>query len=145
MSFAGAYEALSKLRIEGISTHYDISDLPNVIPPGNLPARVLEIDYTYADAVRPLGFSLRSARASYFVLLTLCLRNIPVSGAGNRVADIPLWFDRYIESFNGNWLLDGHLTEPIRTVVMRSGVVGWAGMTYVGCVFRLSLSVRYDF
>lgn len=142
MSFVTAFERLSALRIEGIRSYYDISALPGVLLEADLPARLLEVDYIYDNAIVPLGFDFEEARFSAFVQMKLLVRFQPSSFDPARVADIPLWYDRYIRSFAGDWTLGGALLSPVATDVMRAGLVDWLGMSYLGCVFRIRLVIR---
>lgn len=145
MSFALAFDRLAAKRIEGVAEHYDLRFLPDLLDPGALPARILELDFTYSDAVHPLGFGFEQARLRAFVLYTLCVRFLSPANDPDRMADMPLWYDRFISSFRGDWLLEDALLAPVAIDVMRAGLVGWAGMTYVGAVFRVGLEIRIDY
>ena len=136
-----AFDNLAAKNVAGIVNNFDYRALPDLLLPGILPVKIVLPDDTYYDGVRIEGFDTDVVNVTVWARVRLVLSYMPVI-PGGRMAQVPVFIDRFISSLAGDWLLGDALAAPLYIEALSSGVVSWASEQFVGIDFRLRMVVR---
>lgn len=146
MSIEAVTNHLESKRIEGVAneSHFGTSWQPNVLLPHQLPAAVFLIDDTYVEQARPIGFAERTVRAVIYFRLFFLIAHSGEHWEPDRLAQVPMWLDRVIKMFHGDWDFGALLVEPLRFETMQAGFVDWSGELFVGFQQRIRFAISVD-
>ena len=143
-TFRAALTQLSAMPVTGVDNRYDIHQLPDYLPPTDLPALLIipiELDdkRIFQERVDSLGVSAFSGGATQvsYTLRHLLLVAPRGSGLGisARLPQLVAFIDSYMAALAADPTLGDKLRLPAE-VAVEPGIFAYAERDYYGCAFR---------
>ncbi len=143
MSWRTAFSSLAALSVDGVTTSYDLDDLPNVLPAADLPA----LFPAFSGEAGTLGEDAHglstltydgSAWAAVLHVEHVLAWTPAWSDEGLRAAlpDLVDAVDAYLSAAAADGTLSGALDAPLEVERVQIGVVEYAGVRFYGARFR---------
>lgn len=141
MTFVQATARLAALSYSGLTTSYDMIELPGVVNEVDLPA-LLVLPSDGGIQVQPYDANLSFGEVHVFIDHLLLVQGHGQGRVEDRNTSLASWVSTYVDTISTDWYLNDNLLYPMAVRQGQFGLVEYGGVLYVGIEFNHRWSLK---
>lgn len=136
MTLVAALDVLTALSVTGVTTNYDYDVMPGLIPSEALPALLVDPVGQFGEGFKAFDVGLTAGEAVVHFSHVLLMQGVGEGRPQDRLGKWATFVDNYYAALKTDLKLTDTLIQPLVVLGTAPQVVEYAGLAYVGLIFR---------